>query len=107
MPPPDIKMDANGVRQTAQNLRADADKAKNTIGTLFDSGNEAAGAHPGWNSAAALRECGHTWWKELTTLVDQTAWTAWNIDQSAKTNTAKDNEARERLGTVLGGLTSS
>ena len=106
MAPPEIKMNPDGVRQTAGQLRAGAEAAKKNIGSLFNSGNEAAAAHAGWNSAAALRECGHTWWQELTTLVDQTAWTAWQLDQSANTATAKDVEAGERLSTVLGDLKS-
>lgn len=106
MAPPDMNMNPNGVRQAAGDLRAGAEAAKNTIGGLFNSGNEASAAHSGWNSAAALRECGHTWWKELTTLVEQTAWTAWKLEQSADTATAEDTEAHERLTAVLGDLKS-
>lgn len=107
MAPPDIDMDPDGVRETASQLRAGAEAAKHNIGSLFDSGNEAGDAHAGWNSAQALKECGHTWWKELTTLVEQTAWTAWKLEQSANTATAKDVEARERLTSVLGELKES
>lgn len=107
MAPPDIQMNPDGVREAAGDLRAGAQAAKNNIGSLFHSGNEASAAHSGWNSAAALRECGHTWWQELTTLVEQTAWTAWKLEQSANTSTANDNEARERMTAVLGELKSS
>jgi hypothetical protein len=107
MTQPEIKMNPDGVRQAADQLRAGAEAAKANIGSLFHSGNEASAAHPGWNSAAALKECGHAWWKELTTLVEQTAWTAWKLEQSANATTAQDNEARERLTTVLGELKSS
>ena len=107
MAPPEIEMDPDGVREAAAQLRARAEQAKATIGSLFDSGNQAAAAHQGWNSGAALRECGHAWWKELTTLVDQTAWTAWKLDQSAATAAASDTQARRRLGAVIVGLESS
>ncbi|WP_162788783.1 hypothetical protein [Amycolatopsis albispora] len=104
MAPPNIRMNPDGVRQVASDLRAGADTAKHTIGTLFHSGNQAAGAHADWKSGAALKECGHTWWKELTTLVEQTAHTAWKLDQSAEQVSNMDKQARERLGAVLGDL---
>lgn len=107
MAPPDIKMNPDGIRQAAGQLREGAEAAKSTIGSLFHSGNEAGDAHAGWNSGAALKECGHTWWKELTTLVEQTAWTAWKLEQSANAATAKDVEAHDRLTAVLDGLEKS
>jgi uncharacterized protein YukE len=106
MPPPEIEMNPQGVRDAAAQLRESGQTAKDRMGSLFTSGNEASAAHPGWQVSAALRECGHTWWKEMTTLVDQTAWIAWKIDQSATTTHQADTATREDMTSVLGGLHS-
>ncbi|MFI7677718.1 hypothetical protein [Actinophytocola sp. NPDC049390] len=106
MEPPDIDMNPEGVRGVAAQLRESADTAKDRMGSLFHSGNEASAAHAGWETAAALRECGHTWWKELTTLVDQTAWIGWQLDQSANATQQVDARTSENMASVLGGLES-
>jgi uncharacterized protein YukE len=104
MAPPEINMNPEGVRAVAAQLRASADTAKERMGSLFDSGNDASAAHEGWQTAAALRECGHTWWKELTGLVDQTAWIGWKLDQSATTTQQIDARTSENMASVLSGL---
>ncbi len=106
MAPPDINMNPEGVRGVAAQLRESADTAKNRMGSLFNSGNEASAAHEGWQTAAALRECGHTWWQELTTLVDQTAWIGWQLDQSAHTTQQIDAKTSDNMASVLNGLES-
>jgi len=106
MAPPEINMNPEGVRNVAAQLRESADTAKDRMGGLFNSGNEASAAHGGWHTAAALRECGHTWWKELTTLVDQTAWIGWKLDQSANTTQQVDAATSENMASVLSGLES-
>lgn len=106
MAPPDIHMNTAGVHDVAAQLRESADIAKGRMGSLFASGNEACAAHGGWQTAAALRECGHTWWKELTTLVDQTAWIGWKLDQSAHATQQIDAKTSENMSSVLSGLES-
>lgn len=104
MAPPEIQMNPSGVHDVAAQLRESADTAKGRMGSLFDSGNDASAAHEGWQTAAALRECGHTWWKELTTLIDQTAWIGWKLDQSATTTQQVDAKTSENMASVLSGL---
>jgi hypothetical protein len=104
MAPPEINMVPEGVRDVAAQLRESAQTSKDRMGSLFNSGNEASAAHPGWQVAAALRECGHTWWKELTTLVDQTAWIAWKLDQSANSTQQAEIRTAANMTSVLDGL---
>ncbi len=104
MAPPEIQMNPPGVHDVAAQLRESADTAQGRMGSLFDSGNDASAAHEGWQTAAALRECGHTWWKELTTLIDQTAWIGWKLDQSATTTQQADAKTSENMASVLSGL---
>jgi hypothetical protein len=101
MAPPEIDMRPGGVQQAGGDLSDGAQAAKSTVGTLFDSSDEACSGHSGWSSAGALKACSGAWEKRMTQLITDTEKTASALKKSAASSAAMDAEARQRLTAVL------
>lgn len=102
-----INMTPEAVRAIADRIRTEADASRRQVDTLFASSRAAVERHPGWLTSEALSRCAETWQRELHDLIDQSARTAGGLLASAGVVSAKDDEARQRLGAVLTELSAS
>lgn len=96
-----ININPQGVHTAGNNLSNLAESAKAKTEHALDASADTAGAHPGWESSAAVLGCEQEWTKHLTGLIGQIDSTAQKLHDSATTHQQTDEEAARRLNEVL------